>query len=526
MQMFTASSGTRAATSSAGATCRRTTATSAPSALAAEPLIYQVFIGDDTIEDQDAFERKLYIIRKLLRETASSARGWTRRACSYFPSLSSRTLVYKGMLMPVQLKDYFPDLSDPRMKSALACSTAGSAPTPSRAGRLAHPYRYHRPQRRDQHPARQHQLDAAREALFVAALRRGPREDHARHRRARQRLGHVRQRPRAAGAAGRVAAARDDDDDPGAVGRPRACRRRRRPSTSTTPASWSRGTAPRRSPSPTAGTIGAVLDRNGLRPSRYYVTKDGLVIMASEVGVLDVPPENVLHKGRLQPGRMFLVDTRRRAHRRRRRAQAQASPPSTPTASGCEEHIVPSRNTTAASPAGPHARRCCCGSRRSATPSEDLKILLAPMAGRTATRPSARWATTRPGGPLGPAAAALQLLQAALRAGHQPAGRLHPRRSSSCRWKTVIGPRTTCSSPQPLGRQIKLLKSPIIDNDELASCSLDGKPPGGFKSITLPILFPAKEAASASSRRWTSCAARRRGDRGRRDDILILSDRG
>ena len=56
--------------------------------------------------------------------------------------------------------------------------------------------------------------------------------------------------------------------------------------------------------------IGAVLDRNGLRPSRYYVTKDDLVIMASEVGVLDVAPENVLQKGRLQPGRMFLVDTK------------------------------------------------------------------------------------------------------------------------------------------------------------------------------------------------------------------------
>src|SRR5205809_6613992 len=54
--------------------------------------------------------------------------------------------------------------------------------------------------------------------------------------------------------------------------------------------------------------IGAVLDRNGLRPSRYYVTKDGLVVMASEVGVLDIPPENVEIKGRLQPGRMFLVD--------------------------------------------------------------------------------------------------------------------------------------------------------------------------------------------------------------------------
>src|SRR5208282_344986 len=55
--------------------------------------------------------------------------------------------------------------------------------------------------------------------------------------------------------------------------------------------------------------IGAVLDRNGLRPSRYYVTKDDLVIMASEVGVLDIPPDRILQKGRLQPGRMFLIDT-------------------------------------------------------------------------------------------------------------------------------------------------------------------------------------------------------------------------
>src|SRR4029077_20496209 len=55
--------------------------------------------------------------------------------------------------------------------------------------------------------------------------------------------------------------------------------------------------------------IGAVLDRNGLRPSRYSVTKDGLVVMASEVGVLDIAPENIALKGRLQPGRMFLVDS-------------------------------------------------------------------------------------------------------------------------------------------------------------------------------------------------------------------------
>src|SRR4029077_13276468 len=60
----------------------------------------------------------------------------------------------------------------------------------------------------------------------------------------------------------------------------------------------------------TDGTvIGAVLDRNGLRPSRYWVTDDGLVVMASEVGVLDIDPTSVVQKGRLQPGKMFLVDT-------------------------------------------------------------------------------------------------------------------------------------------------------------------------------------------------------------------------
>src|SRR4029078_10726436 len=59
----------------------------------------------------------------------------------------------------------------------------------------------------------------------------------------------------------------------------------------------------------TDGTqIGAILDRNGLRPSRYYVTKDGLVVMASEAGVLDIPPEDIVQKGRLQPGRMFLIN--------------------------------------------------------------------------------------------------------------------------------------------------------------------------------------------------------------------------
>ncbi|GIX02733.1 MAG: hypothetical protein KatS3mg112_1670 [Thermogutta sp.] len=73
--------------------------------------------------------------------------------------------------------------------------------------------------------------------------------------------------------------------------------------------SWNRGTVRRRSCSRTAGWSGGTLDRNGLRPCRYLVTEDGLVILASETGVVEFPPEKIRQKGRLQPGKMFLVDT-------------------------------------------------------------------------------------------------------------------------------------------------------------------------------------------------------------------------
>ena len=129
--------------------------------------------------------------------------------------------------------------------------------------------------------------------------------------------------------------------------------------------------------------IGAVLDRNGLRPSRYYVTKDDLVIMGSEVGVLDVAPENVLLKGRLQPGRMFLVDLEQGriiaddelkhtiatehpyADWLRDNIVALEELPPGSVASGC----VPDAAVQFGSPANRSTPRSCGGSRRSATPA-------------------------------------------------------------------------------------------------------------------------------------------------------------
>ena len=129
--------------------------------------------------------------------------------------------------------------------------------------------------------------------------------------------------------------------------------------------------------------IGAVLDRNGLRPCRYVVTKDGFVVMASEVGVLDIAPENVEHKDRLQPGRMFLVDTEQGRivdDDEIKEAMAARKP----------YRAVARREPQARSPTCPPPRDRAAGVRRPTTllarqqafgyTIEDLRILMAPMA--------------------------------------------------------------------------------------------------------------------------------------------------
>ena len=114
----------------------------------------------------------------------------------------------------------------------------------------------------------------------------------------------------------------------------------------------------------TDGTvIGATLDRNGLRPGRWMETKDGWVVLASETGVLDEPPENVLRKGRLQPGHLFLVDLEQRPDRRGRRDQARDREPRSPTASGSRDGIVHLARPARA------RRRACRASSRSARAS-------------------------------------------------------------------------------------------------------------------------------------------------------------
>ena len=191
----------------------------------------------DPEADRLRFERKLYVIRKRI-EHAVDRLALDRASTSfYIVSLSARTLIYKGMLTADQIEPMFPDLTDPDMQSALALVHQRFSTNTFPSWPLAHPVPLHRAQRRDQHAARQHQLDArARGPAAVAGARRRSREDPADHPRRRQRHGDVRQRARVPRHDRALAAARDPDDDPRAVGgttRSMAASARR--STSTTP---------------------------------------------------------------------------------------------------------------------------------------------------------------------------------------------------------------------------------------------------------------------------------------------------
>jgi glutamate synthase (ferredoxin) len=167
--------------------------------------------------------------------------------------------------------------------------------------------------------------------------------------------------------------------------------------------------------------MGAVLDRNGLRPGRYWVTKDGMVVAASETGVLDIPPADIVRKGRLQPGHMFMVDTEQGRiidDEEIKRSVVQEWP----YAEWLGEHLVHLKELPAAPQLPPpepellRARQVAFGYT-----FEDLRILMAPMArGLDGQRYAAR-------GAVAAFAPALRLLQAALRAGHEPAHRQHPR---------------------------------------------------------------------------------------------------
>jgi glutamate synthase (NADPH) large chain len=278
-------------------------------ARASQPYIQQIFIRCAPGLDEDAFERKLYVIRKRAENEVRDS-GIEDAEMFYIPSLSCRTIVYKGLLLAPQITNFYRELSDPDAESALCLVHQRFSTNTFPSWDRAHPYRYiaHNGEINTLRGnvnwmhARQSLL-ASRlfgddlKKLFPIIAPNG--SDSANFDNAVElllqsgrSLPHVMAMLIPEAWAGNP----HMDPDKRAFYEYHACLME-----------------PWDGPAAIAFTdgrvIGATLDRNGLRPGRYVVTHDDLVVMASEAGVLDIPAEQVEMKGRLQPGKMFLVDT-------------------------------------------------------------------------------------------------------------------------------------------------------------------------------------------------------------------------
>ena len=265
--------------------------------------------------------------------TSSASGSSTRRTRSalserhlfYVPSLSSKTLIYKGMLTADQIRPTFPDLADPDVESALALVHQRFSTNTFPSWPLAHPYRY---------VAHNGEINTLRGNINWMRAREGLLRSDVFGDDLRKVLPIIRE-------GGSDTATFDNVLEflvmagrslPHAIlmmiPEPWSADEDMAPELKAFYEYHSSLMEPWDGPASIAFTdgtlIGAVLDRNGLRPSRYYVTTDDLVVMASEVGVLDIPAEDILLKERLHPGRIFLDRHGARAHRLRRGDQARA----------------------------------------------------------------------------------------------------------------------------------------------------------------------------------------------------------
>ena len=499
-----------------------------PTAKASQPLIRQIFIGrDPNLQDDLAFERKLYVIRK--RVSKGAKRGIHERRMFYVSSLSSRTIVYKGMLTADQLMDFYPDLGDPLVESALALVHSRFSTNTFPNWARAHPYRYlcHNGE--------------------INTLRGNINWMHARESKFRSEL--------FGPDLSKIFPVVDTEGSDSAMfdnvlemltlsGRslPHAMMMM-------IPEPWSghESMSPEKkafyeyhsclmepwdgpaSMAFTDGTvIGAVLDRNGLRPSRYYVTKDGLVILASEVGVLDIPPEHVLLKGRLRPGRMLLVDTKQGRIVDDDELKQQIATEH-PYGEWLQENLIDLHELPAASFV--HETKSATVIQRQRVfgyTHEDLKMLMAPMAEGSEAIGSMGTDT-----PLAVLSAKSQLLynyfkQLFAQVTNPPVDAIREELVMST--DTTVGPEANMLEPTPdCARQIKL-SSPILINEELEKLRLLGNPESqwgskGFKSITLPMLYEVTEGGRGLEHAMSElCNQASRAIAGGYE-IIILSDR-
>ncbi|MBI4970279.1 MAG: glutamate synthase large subunit [Candidatus Omnitrophica bacterium] len=489
-----------------------------------EPFVRQIFIGrNPKIKDDLAFERKLYVIR---RRAENAIRYASVKGADFFyvSSLSARTIVYKGMLNSEQVETFYPELHEPAIESALALVHSRFSTNTFPSWMRAHPYRF---------IAHNGEINTLRGNVNWMHARQALCESELFGDDIKKLLPII-----------------PPDGSDSAMfdncleflilgGRPLA-----QAVMMMIPEPWSGHESmsdekkafyeyhscllePWDGPASIAFTdgvqIGAVLDRNGLRPSRYYVTKDGLVIMASEVGVVDIAPDKVLEKGRLQPGRMFLVDTKEGrivADDEIKKNIASREP----YRLWLKENMISLKDLP--EPVHVHEpdhKTVLARQKAFGYTFEDLRKILLPMA-QNGVEPVGSMGNDAPFAVLSEKPQLLYnyFKQLFAQVTNPPIDCIREELITST--ETTVGPEGNLLKPEPKSaRQIKLV-SPVLTNEEFEKLRHINHP--DFKSITLSMLYKVSDGVKGLEAALETVFVK--ASQAIKDgvNLLILSDRG
>jgi glutamate synthase (NADPH/NADH) large chain len=489
-----------------------------PTAAAAMPHFGQLFLtAEHDSEDVRGLERLAFCVRKRAEHATDV----------YFPSLSARTIVYKGMLTEEQLERFFPDLTDERVTSSIGLVHSRFSTNTFPSWPLAHPYRYvaHNGEintlrgNRNWMDARESMLAAelipGDLARIFPIITRGA-SDSASFDEVLELL-HLggRSLPHAVLMMIPEAWENHDEMDP--------ARRAFYEYHATLMEPWD-------GPALVAFTdgtlIGAVLDRNGLRPARYWVTEDGLVVMGSEAGLLDVEPSAVVRKGRLEPGRMFLVDTAagRIVDDAEIKGQLAAEHPYQEWVRSGLLHLddLPEREREVPTHASLVRRQQAFGYSE-----EDLEVILRPMAA-TGAEAIGSMGDDTPLATLSDRGRPLfdYFTQLFAQVTNPPLDAIREELVTSL--STSLGSATNLLSSDPGSIRRVTLPFPVLDNDDLAKLvhiNDDGDLPE-FQSVTIDGRFDVRGDGAALVRRLDEIRAEVSAAIADGARLVVLSDRG
>ncbi len=494
----------------------------------AEPLMYQLFISAEGEHGQSlnglALDRKAWFVRKRAeRELGTKGPGeGTGQDTVYFPSLSSRTIVYKGMLTTPQLRNFYLDLQDPRIESALAIVHSRFSTNTFPSWPLAHPYRL---------VAHNGEINTVRgNENWMRA-----RESHIHS----DLLGDLNRVLPICDAAGSDTGRFDEALELlhlGGRSLPHAV-------LMMVPQAWERNAAidpqirafyqyhstlmePWDGPAAltfTDGTvIGAVLDRNGLRPGRISVTKDGLVVMASETGVLDLPDEDIAQRTRVEPGTMFLVDTAKGRIVPDEEIKRELA--SQPYAEWIEQQLVTLEDLPSGETIDMDHQRTVLRQRVFGYTQEDVETLIKPMAAAGAEAIGSMGTDT----PIAAISSRPRMLfdffaQRFAQVTNPPLDSIREKMVTSL--FTQLGAQADVLNPTPEAAHRIHLDTPVLLNSQRAAIEAAGQRYPAFESARISALYPV--AHGGQGMRQAIQRARREASQAIREGktVLVISDR-